>query len=74
MELRPMRRLRIRFLLTFLAGVIVAGALPIFTSNVSHSMASRYDDLSLFTSVLTLVRGNYVEAIDDSEFLLFRLA
>ena len=64
-----MRRLRIRFLLTFLAGVIIAGALPVFTSNVSHSMASRYDDLSLFTSVLTLVRGNYVEPIDDSDLI-----
>jgi carboxyl-terminal processing protease len=63
------RRLRIRFLLTFLAGVIVAGALPIFTGNVTHSMASRYDDLSLFTSVLTLVRGNYVEPIEDSDLI-----
>ncbi len=64
-----MRRLRIRFLLTFLAGVVVAGALPIFAGNVGSSMASRYDDLSLFTSVLTLVRGNYVEPIDDSELI-----
>ena len=64
-----MRRLRVRFLLTFLAGVIVAGALPVFTGNVSHSMASRYDDLSLFTSVLTLVRGNYVEPIEDGDLI-----
>jgi len=64
-----MRRNRVRFLLTFLAGVIVAGAAPILTGNVSHSMASRYDDLSLFTSVLTLVRGNYVEPIEDSELI-----
>jgi carboxyl-terminal processing protease len=69
MELRSMRRLRIRFLLTFLAGVIVAGALPVFTGNVGHSKASRYDDLSLFTSVLTLVRGNYVEPIEDSDLI-----
>jgi carboxyl-terminal processing protease len=64
-----MRRLRVRFLLTFLAGVVIAGALPILTGNVSSSMASRYDDLSLFTSVLTLVRGNYVEPIDDSDLI-----
>ena len=64
-----MRRLRIRFLLTFLAGVIVAGAAPVLTGNVSHSMASRYDDLGLFTSVLTLVRGNYVESIDESDLI-----
>ncbi len=64
-----MQRLRVRFLLTFLAGVVVAGAAPILTGNVSPSMASRYDDLSLFTSVLTLVRGNYVEPIDDSELI-----
>ncbi len=64
-----MQRLRIRFLLAFLAGLIVAAAAPILTGNVSHSMASRYDDLSLFTSVLTLVRGNYVEQIDDSDLI-----
>jgi carboxyl-terminal processing protease len=64
-----MRRNRVRFLLTFLAGVIVAGTAPILTGNVNHSMASRYDDLSLFTSVLTLVRGNYVEPIEDSELI-----
>ncbi len=69
MESRSMQRLRIRFLLTFLAGLIVAGAAPILTGNVSHSMESRYDDLSLFTSVLTLVRGNYVEQIDDSDLI-----
>jgi len=64
-----MRRLRIRFLLTFLAGVIAASVAPVLTGNVSYSMASRYDDLSLFTSVLTLVRGNYVEPIEDSELI-----
>ena len=69
MESRSMQRLRIRFLLTFLAGLIVAAAAPILTGKVSHSMESRYDDLSLFTSVLTLVRGNYVEQIDDSDLI-----
>jgi len=69
MESKATRRLRVRFLLTFLAGVIIASVVPVLTGNVSHSMASRYDDLSLFTSVLTLVRGNYVEAIDDRDLI-----
>ena len=70
MESRPMRRrLRVRFLLTFLAGVVVASLSPVLTGNVSYSKPSRYDDLSLFTSVLTLVRGNYVEPIDESELI-----
>ncbi len=63
------QRLRVRFLLTFLAGVVIAGVAPIVTDNVSHSKVSSYDDLSLFTSVLTLVRGNYVEPIDDSDLI-----
>ena len=69
MESKPTRRLRVRFLLTFLAGVIIASVVPVLTGNVSHSMASRYDDLGLFTSVLTLVRGNYVEPIDDRDLI-----
>jgi len=69
MESRPMRRLRVRFLLTFLAGVIVASVAPVLTGNVSYSKPSRYDDLSLFTSVLTLVRGNYVEPIEESDLI-----
>jgi len=69
MESRSMRRLRVRFLLTFLAGVVAAGLAPVLTSNVGHSKASRYDDLSLFTNVLTLVRSNYVEPIEDSELI-----
>ncbi|HXV35719.1 MAG TPA: S41 family peptidase [Myxococcota bacterium] len=64
-----MQGLRIRFLLTFLAGVIAAGAAPLLAGNVSYSETSRYDDLSLFTSVLTLVRGNYVEPIDESQLI-----
>ncbi len=69
MDTRPMHRLRVRFLLTFLAGVVAAGVLPILAGTVSHSATSRYDDLSLFTNVLTLVRGNYVEPIDDSTLI-----
>ena len=67
--MRSTRRLRVRFLLTFLSGVITAGAVSVLAASVSNSTASRYDDLSLFTSVLTLVRGNYVEPIEDGELI-----
>ncbi len=63
------RQLRIRFLLTFLSGVAAAGAVSAVAVSVTSSAASRYDDLSLFTSVLTLVRNNYVEPIDDHELI-----
>jgi carboxyl-terminal processing protease len=69
MKSRPTRPLRVRFLLTFLAGVIVASVAPVLTGNVSYSKPSRYDDLSLFTSVLTLVRSNYVEPIEESDLI-----
>jgi carboxyl-terminal processing protease len=69
MEMGSIRRTRVRFLVTFLSGVITAGAVSGLAATVSNSSASRYDDLSLFTSVLTLVRGNYVEPIDDSELI-----
>lgn len=36
---------------------------------VGSVAATRYDDLALFTSVLTLVRGNYVEDIDERKLL-----
>ena len=58
-------RHRIRFLLTFLAGVVLAGVVSGFTSSVGSFAATRYEDLSLFTSVLNLVRRNYVEPVDE---------
>jgi len=63
-----MKRLRIRFLLTFLAG-IVAAALVATGSSVGSSAANRYEDLSLFTNVLTLVRRNYVEPVDEGKLV-----
>jgi carboxyl-terminal processing protease len=64
-----MQRLRIRFMLTFLAGVVVAAAVSGLAATASRSAANRYDDLSLFTSVLTLVRSHYVEPVDDGALI-----
>ena len=61
-----MRRQRIRLLLTFLAGIVAAVLVTSLSSSVTSLAASRYEDLSLFTSVLNLVRRNYVEPVDDS--------
>ena len=59
---------RIRILLSFLAGVIAA-VLVAAAGSVGSSAAGRYEDLSLFTNVLTLVRRNYVEPIDESQLV-----
>ena len=48
-----MRRLKIRFMLTFFAGVMVAAAVSGLSASVVNSAQTRYDDLSLFTNVLT---------------------
>jgi carboxyl-terminal processing protease len=60
-----MRRLRIRFLLTFLSGVVAAVVATSLSGSVASLAATRYEDLSLFTSVLNLVRRNYVEPVDE---------
>jgi carboxyl-terminal processing protease len=64
-----MQWLRIRLLLTFLAGVVTAGLVFGLAIGVRTSDASRYDDLSLFTRVLNLVRNNYVESVDDYDLI-----
>ena len=60
-----MRRQRIRLLLTFLAGVMAAGVVTTVSGSVSSFAATRYEDLSLFTNVLNIVRRNYVEEVDE---------
>jgi carboxyl-terminal processing protease len=60
-----MRPLRIRFFLTFLAGVVVATLTASLSGTMSSFAATRYEDLSLFTNVLAIVRRNYVEEVDD---------
>jgi carboxyl-terminal processing protease len=64
-----MRRNRIRFLLTFLAGAVAAGVAGGLAGSVGSIAATRYDDLSLFTSVLTHVRRHYVEPVDEERLL-----
>ncbi len=64
-----MPRNRVRFLLTFLSGVLAAGIVSIVAGTVGSVAATRYDDLSLFTSVMNLVRRNYVEDIDDTRLM-----
>jgi carboxyl-terminal processing protease len=60
-----MPRLRVRFLLTFLAGVVVAALVGGAAGTVGSFAATRYEDLSLFTDVLNLVRRNYVEPVEE---------
>ena len=61
-----MRPQRIRFLLTFLAGMMVTVLVATISGSVASVAATRYEDLSLFTNVLNLVRRNYVEPVEDS--------
>ena len=64
-----MRRNRIRLLLTFLSGVVMAAIVSVVSGTVGSLAAPRYEDLSLFTSVLNLVRTNYVEEIDEGRLM-----
>jgi carboxyl-terminal processing protease len=63
------RRRNVRIVITFLAGALV-GALLLGGGSVPVSGASpRYEDLSLFSSVLDLVRKNYVEGVDEQKLI-----
>ncbi|HZO09914.1 MAG TPA: S41 family peptidase [Myxococcota bacterium] len=64
-----MRRNRVRLLLTFLSGVVTAGIASVVSGTVAGIAAPRYEDLSLFTSVMNLVRTNYVEEIDEGRLV-----
>jgi len=64
-----MRRDRLRFLLTFLAGVLAAALASVLAGSGGSLAATRYEDLSVFTSVLNLVRRNYVEPVEESELV-----
>ena len=48
-------------------------AAAVIVTNVSSTLRSvaetRYEDLSLFTNVLNLVRRNYVEPVEESELV-----
>src|SRR5262245_28169819 len=65
-----MKRHRIPYLITFLAGgVACAIAMVIASAAGNVASAARYDDLGLFTSVLRLVQQNYVEEVDESSLI-----
>jgi carboxyl-terminal processing protease len=64
-----MRRQRIRLLVTFFSGVVAATVAGGVAGTVGTVAAARYEDLGLFTSVLDLVRRNYVEPIDESRLV-----
>ena len=60
---------KLRFIVTFAAGV-VAAAIALGWPGVGGPLAAtRYEDLSLFTEVLNLVRKNYVEPVDQHELI-----
>ena len=55
-----------RLLLAFAAGGASAAlAIALIGAVASVSASTRYDDLSLFTNVLNIVRHNYVEEVDE---------
>jgi carboxyl-terminal processing protease len=63
-----MPRPTFRHLVTFAAGVAVAAALG-WPAGVGTFAATQYEDLSLFTEVLSLVRKNYVEEVGEKELI-----
>ncbi len=65
----PMRRSGLRFFFPFVSGVLAASVAILVTGGASSRAASRYEDLSLFTSVLNLVRNNYVEPVDEHQLI-----
>jgi carboxyl-terminal processing protease len=64
-----MRRQRFRFLVPFASGVAAAALFLGLSGSVTSLAATRYEDLNLFTSVLNLVRKNYVEPVDESALI-----
>ncbi len=61
---------RLRFPLSFLSGVLVAAFVTALAGGLGNlAGATRYDDLSLFSDVLNLVRNYYVEEVDDAALL-----
>jgi len=64
-----MRRLNSRFLLGFFTGSLAAALLVVASAGTGSLAASRYEDLSLFSDVLRLVRENYVEPVDERKLI-----
>ena len=55
-----------RFLFGFLAGTAVAAATLLVVPSGGSFASARYEDLSLFSSVLRIVRDNYVDEVDET--------
>jgi len=63
------RSSRIRFASGFLVGVFVAAAAGIALSGERMFAATNYEDLSLFSSVLRIIRDNYVDEVDETRLI-----
>ncbi len=61
-----MRRTSFRSALWFTSGIAAALGMLSVAGGVGPVSAARYEDLSLFTSVLHLVRRNYVDEVDET--------
>ncbi len=64
-----MRRKGNRFLVGFFAGTFLASLTVFSVAGTGTLAANRYEDLSLFSSVLRLVRDNYVEEVDEADLI-----
>jgi carboxyl-terminal processing protease len=64
-----MRRLNVRFLIGFFTGSLAAALLVVATAGTGSLASTRYEDLSLFSDVLRLVRENYVEPVDEHKLI-----
>lgn len=65
----PNRRSSLRFASGFLAGGVAAVGLLAVLSGERTFAATRYEDLSLFSSVLRIIRENYVDEVDESRLI-----
>jgi len=65
-----MQRTGVRTALTFVSGFLAAVLAVTVVGGPASLAATRYEDLSLFTSVLNLVRRHYVEEVDEHRLLV----
>ncbi len=64
-----MRRQNSRLLIGFFAGSLSAALLVLASLGTGSLASTRYEDLSLFSDVLRLVRDNYVEPVDERKLI-----
>ncbi len=65
-----MNRSKLPVLLGFVSGMAVTVVLVAVAGSLGNiATANRYEDLSVFTNVLNLVRQNYVEPVDERKLL-----